>query len=77
MASSSPCETIMPKARELYLAGTTVLRGLMSCGKSSRFHAAKILRRWLDFPKAPPVCYSDYSPALARPPPFVSLRIIR
>jgi len=38
------------KARELHLAGATVLRGPMGFGKSSRLHTAKILRLSMDLP---------------------------
>jgi len=37
-------EAIVLKARELHLAGATVLRGPMGFGHSSRIHTAKILR---------------------------------
>jgi uncharacterized protein len=37
-------EAIVLKARELHLAGATVLRGPMGFGHSSRLHTAKILR---------------------------------
>ena len=40
----------MLKARELHLAGATVLRGPMGYGKSSRLHTAKILRLSMDLP---------------------------
>jgi PII-like signaling protein len=43
-------EAIVLKARELHLAGTTVLRGPMGFGKSSRLHTAKILRLSMDLP---------------------------
>ncbi len=43
-------ETIVLKARELHLAGATVLRGPMGFGKSSRLHTAKILRLSMDLP---------------------------
>src|ERR1051325_1337637 len=43
-------EAIVLKARELHLAGATVLRGPMGFGKSSRFHTAKILRLSMDLP---------------------------
>jgi len=43
-------EAIVLKARELHLAGATVLRGPMGYGKSSRLHTAKILRLSLDLP---------------------------
>ncbi len=43
-------EAIVLKAREMHLAGATVLRGSMGFGKSSRMHTAKILRLSLDLP---------------------------
>ena len=43
-------ETIVLKAREMHLAGATVLRGQMGFGKSSRLHTAKILRLAMDLP---------------------------
>src|SRR5437588_3982182 len=43
-------EAIVLKARELQLAGATVLRGAMGFGKSSRLHTAKILRLSMDLP---------------------------
>jgi PII-like signaling protein len=43
-------EAIVLKAREMHLAGATVLRGPMGFGKASRLHTAKILRLSLDLP---------------------------
>jgi uncharacterized protein len=43
-------EAIVVKARELHLAGATVLRGPMGFGKSSHLHTAKILRLSMDLP---------------------------
>jgi PII-like signaling protein len=43
-------EAIVLKARELHLAGATVLRGPMGFGKSSRLRTAKILRLSMDLP---------------------------
>jgi uncharacterized protein len=43
-------EAIVLKAREMHLAGATVLRGPMGFGKSSRLHTAKILRLSMDLP---------------------------
>lgn len=43
-------EAIVLKAREMNLAGATVLRGPMGFGKSSRLHTAKILRLSMDLP---------------------------
>jgi PII-like signaling protein len=43
-------EAIVLKAREMHLAGATVLRGPMGFGKSSRLHTAKILRLSFDLP---------------------------
>jgi uncharacterized protein len=41
---------IVLKARELHLAGATVLRGPMGFGASSRLHTTKILRLSEDLP---------------------------
>ena len=43
-------EVIVLKARELGLAGATVLRGMMGFGASSRLHTSKILRLSNDLP---------------------------
>ena len=43
-------EAIVMKAREMHLAGATVLRGPMGFGKSSHVHAAKIIRLSFDLP---------------------------
>lgn len=43
-------EAIVLRARELHLAGATVLRGPMGFGKSSRLHTAKILQLSEDLP---------------------------
>jgi len=43
-------EAIVLKAREMHLAGATVLRGPMSFGASSHLHTAKILRLSEDLP---------------------------
>ncbi len=43
-------EAIVLKAREVHLAGATVLRGPMGFGKASRLHTAKILRLSMDLP---------------------------
>jgi PII-like signaling protein len=43
-------EAIVLKARELGLAGATVLRGAMGFGHSSRLHTTKILRLSDDMP---------------------------
>src|SRR5882672_208136 len=43
-------EAIVMKAREMHLAGATVLRGPMGFGHSSRIHTAKILRLSEDLP---------------------------
>ncbi|MEI6350903.1 MAG: DUF190 domain-containing protein [Verrucomicrobiota bacterium] len=43
-------EVIVMKARELHLAGATVLRGPLGYGASSRLHTAKILRLSMDLP---------------------------
>jgi len=38
------------KAREMHMAGATVLRGPMGFGRSSRLHTAKVLRLSEDLP---------------------------
>ncbi len=43
-------EAIVKKARELHLAGATVLRGPMGFGAHSRMHTTKILRLSEDLP---------------------------
>jgi len=43
-------EAIVLKARELHMAGATVLRGPMGYGHSSRLHTSKILRLSEDLP---------------------------
>jgi len=43
-------EAIVLKAREIGLAGATVLRGAMGFGASSHLHTAKILRLSMDLP---------------------------
>ena len=43
-------EAIVLKAREMHLAGATVLRGPMGYGATSRLHTAKILRLSFDLP---------------------------
>ena len=43
-------EQIVFKARELNLAGATVIRGIMGFGAHSRLHTAKLLRLSEDLP---------------------------
>ena len=43
-------EAVVLKARELHMAGATVLRGPMGFGHSSRLHTTKILRLSDDLP---------------------------
>ena len=43
-------EAIVLRAREMHLAGATVLRGPMGFGASSRLHTTKILRLSEDLP---------------------------
>jgi PII-like signaling protein len=43
-------EAIVLKARELHLAGATVLRGSVGFGHASRLHTTKILRLAQDLP---------------------------
>jgi len=43
-------EAIVMKAREMHMAGATVLRGPMGFGAASRVHTTKILRLSMDLP---------------------------
>ena len=43
-------EAIVNKARELHLAGATVLKGVMGFGADSKIHATKVLRLSEDLP---------------------------
>jgi uncharacterized protein len=43
-------EAIVLKARELNLAGATVLKGIMGYGANSRLHTSKVLRLSEDMP---------------------------
>lgn len=43
-------EAIVVKAKELGLAGATVLRGPMGFGRSSQLHTAKVMRLSFDLP---------------------------
>jgi uncharacterized protein len=43
-------EAIVLKAREMHMAGATVLRGPMGYGASSRIHTAKIIQLSMDLP---------------------------
>ena len=43
-------EALVLKAREMHMAGATVLRGSMGFGKSSHLHTSKILRLSMDLP---------------------------
>src|SRR5919108_2660494 len=43
-------EAVVLKARELHLAGATVIRGPMGFGANSRLHTTKILRLSEDLP---------------------------
>jgi len=52
-------EAIVLKAREMHLAGATVLRGPMGFGQSSRLHTAKILRLSTDLPIVIEIVDSD------------------
>ncbi|AXA36182.1 MAG: hypothetical protein KatS3mg130_1345 [Candidatus Sumerlaea sp.] len=43
-------EAIVLKAREMHLAGATVLKGIMGFGKNSRLHSTKLLELSTDLP---------------------------
>ena len=64
-------EAIVLKAREMHLAGATVLRGPMGFGASSRLHTTKILRLSEDLPLVIEIVDSeekinDFLPVLER-----------
>jgi PII-like signaling protein len=50
LEGSPLCEAIVLRAREMHMAGATVLRGPMGFGASSRLHTTKILRLSEDLP---------------------------
>lgn len=52
-------EAIVLKARELHLAGATVLRGPMGFGAASRIHTAKILRLSMDLPMVIEIVHTE------------------
>jgi PII-like signaling protein len=52
-------EAIVLKAREMHIAGATVLRGSLGYGHSSRLHTAKILRLSDDLPLVIEIIDSD------------------
>ena len=62
-------EVIVLKARELGLAGATVLRGIMGFGADSRVHSAKILELSNDLPLVIEIV--DAEENLARIMPFL------
>jgi PII-like signaling protein len=45
-----PYQAIVLKARDMHLAGATVIRGFLGFGKSSHLHAKKTLRLSMDLP---------------------------
>ena len=53
-------EAIVLKAREMHLAGATVLRGPMGFGRASRLHTAKILRLSVDLPMVVEIVDSEH-----------------
>ncbi len=52
-------EQIVLKAKELHLAGVTVIRGIMGYGANSQIHTAKILRLSEDLPIVIEIVDSD------------------
>lgn len=52
-------EATVLKAREMHIAGATVLRGPMGYGMTSRIHIAKILRLSFDLPIVIEIVDSD------------------
>jgi PII-like signaling protein len=60
-------EAIVLKARELGLAGATVLRGAMGYGANSHLHTTKILRLSMDLPIVIEIIDSEEKIALLLP----------
>src|SRR5437660_5091304 len=60
-------EAIVLKARELGLAGATVLRGPMGFGAKSHLHTAKILRLSTDLPMVIEIVDSEEKVSLLLP----------
>src|ERR1700736_5793099 len=52
-------EAIVLKAREMHLAGATVLRGHVGFGQSSRIHTTKVLRLSQDLPVVVEIVHSQ------------------
>jgi PII-like signaling protein len=52
-------EAIVLKAREMHLAGVTVLRGHVGFGHKSRIHTTKILRLSQDLPVVVEIVYTQ------------------
>jgi PII-like signaling protein len=62
-------EQIVLKARELNLAGATVLRGVMGFGADSRMHTAKLLELSVDLPMVIEIV--DTEDSIAKLMPFI------
>lgn len=60
-------EALILKAREMGLAGATMLRGLMGYGATSRIHTAKLLRLSEDLPVIVEIVDSEEKIALFLP----------
>lgn len=60
-------EAIVVRARELHLAGATVLRGPMGFGARSRIHTSKILRLSEDLPMVVEIIDTAEKIGLLRP----------
>jgi len=60
-------EAIVLKAREMHMAGATVLRGPMGFGANSRIHTAKILRLSEDLPMVVEIIDTPEKIAALRP----------
>ncbi len=60
-------EAIVLKARELNLAGATVLKGVMGFGANSRLHTSKVLRLSEDMPLIVEIVDTEEKLALLMP----------
>lgn len=67
-------EQIVLKARELNLAGATVLRGVMGYGAASRIHTAKLLELSTDLPMVVEIVDTQYN--IDRLMPFIDETVL-
>jgi len=67
-------EAIILKAREMGIAGATMLRGMMGYGAASRIHTAKILRLSEDLPVVVEIV--DSAEKIAELMPFIDEMVL-